>query len=120
MEDDLFNMLRHGELSQPKKLVEMMAAMIANLELQMLKGLRAKVDRQISTLQKKRPPMYGELNPFKILDVDITATQEEVERAYREKSWQYHPDQNLGRDTHEDMVKVNAAYEAIKGFRGWK
>jgi len=117
IEDDLFNMLRYGKLTDSKMLLELITGMIASMELQMLKGMRAQINGQISSLQKRQPSMPGELNPFKILDVDMNSTKEEVDRAYREKSWQHHPDQGGSND---DMVKVNAAYEAIKVFRGWK
>jgi hypothetical protein len=58
-----------------------------------------------------------DMNPFVILGVDVDATEEEVRAAYRRKSWTSHPDHG---GSNEEMVKINAAMEVIKKYKGWK
>ena len=60
---------------------------------------------------------------YKILEIEQTATDEEVKKAYRRMAMKYHPDKvsHLGeefRKTAEDKFKkVNEAYEKIKKER---
>jgi DnaJ like chaperone protein len=60
---------------------------------------------------------------YKILEIDLSATNEEVKKAYRKMAVKYHPDKvsHLGEDfrkTAEDKFKkVNEAYEKIKKER---
>lgn len=54
-------------------------------------------------------------NPYTILGISSSATDEEVTRAYRKLAKKYHPDLNPGDKTAEHrMREVNAAYEQIK------
>ena len=61
---------------------------------------------------------------YKILEIESTATDEEVKKAYRKIAVKYHPDKvaYLGEDfrkiAHEKFQKVNDAYEKIKKERG--
>jgi len=61
---------------------------------------------------------------FRILEVDRTATDEEIKKAYRKMAMKYHPDKvaYLGEDirkaAHEKFQKVNESYEKIKKERG--
>ena len=54
-------------------------------------------------------------DPYQILNIPPTATDEEVKRAYRALAKKYHPDMNPG-DQHaaEMMNQINAAYDQIK------
>jgi DnaJ like chaperone protein len=60
---------------------------------------------------------------FKILEIETTATNEEVKKAYRRMAMKYHPDKvsHLGEDfqkaAHEKFQSVNKAYENIKKER---
>jgi DnaJ like chaperone protein len=60
---------------------------------------------------------------FKILEIDRTASDEEVKKAYRKMAMKYHPDKvsQLGEDykktAEEKFKKVNEAYEKIKKER---
>lgn len=63
---------------------------------------------------------------YKILEIEPTASDEEVKTAYRRMAMKYHPDKvsHLGEDfkqvAHEKFKKVQAAYEEIKKERGIK
>ena len=63
---------------------------------------------------------------YKILEIDPTASDDEVKKAYRRMAMKYHPDKvsHLGEDfkqvAHEKFKKVQAAYDQIKKERGIK
>jgi molecular chaperone DnaJ len=54
-------------------------------------------------------------DPYKILGVSPSASDEEITKAYRRMAKKYHPDLNPGNKAAEQMMsKINAAYEQIK------
>ena len=61
---------------------------------------------------------------YKVLEIDKSATDDEVKKAYRRMAMKYHPDKvnNMGEEVKktatEKFRKVNEAYEAIKKERG--
>lgn len=61
---------------------------------------------------------------YKILEVEATATDDELKKAYRKMALKYHPDKvhYLGEDVqkaaHEKFQKVNEAWETVKKQRG--
>jgi DnaJ like chaperone protein len=61
---------------------------------------------------------------YKILEIDSTASDEDVKKAYRKMAMKYHPDKvatmgdDIKRAAHEKFQKLNAAYEKIKKVRG--
>ncbi|KAL1522354.1 hypothetical protein AB1Y20_017346 [Prymnesium parvum] len=62
--------------------------------------------------------MQGEemfsFNPFKILQIEETATPAEIKKAYRKLSLHYHPDKNAGNNEARDMfIKVAKAHEVL-------
>lgn len=50
---------------------------------------------------------------YAILGVSKTATQEEVQRAYRKLARKYHPDINKASDAEEKFKQINEAYEVL-------
>jgi DnaJ-class molecular chaperone len=52
-------------------------------------------------------------NFYEVLNVTENASDDDIRKAYRKLSMQYHPDRNPGKDTSEDMQRVNEAYEVI-------
>ncbi len=62
-------------------------------------------------------------DPYKVLGVDSSATDDEVRKAYRKMAMKYHPDrvagmsEELQRNAAEQMKEINRAYEVIKESR---
>ena len=60
-------------------------------------------------------------DPYKVLGLDRTATDEEVKKAYRELAKKYHPDNYVNTPladlAEEKMKEINEAYEAIQKQR---
>lgn len=67
-----------------------------------------------------------EKDPYKILEIDSSATDDEVRKAYRKMAVKFHPDkvESLGEDVkkaaEEKFKSVQSAYEQIKKERGMK
>ena len=63
-------------------------------------------------------------NPYEVLGIPPTATDEEVKRAWRDLARKYHPDRYQDSDladlAGEKMKEVNAAYEEIQKMRAQK
>ena len=62
-------------------------------------------------------------DPYRVLGIDSSATDEEVKKAYRKMAMKYHPDrvagmsEELQRNAAEQMKEINEAYEVIKQRR---
>ena len=57
-------------------------------------------------------------DPYSVLGVASSATDEEISKAYKKLARQYHPDLNPGNTAAEAKMKeINTAYEAIKDIR---
>lgn len=53
-------------------------------------------------------------DPYDILGVDRSATQDEIKSAFRKLAGQHHPDKNPGDDTaHQRFKELNAAYQIL-------
>jgi len=61
---------------------------------------------------------------YKTLEIESTATEDEIKKAYRRMAMKFHPDkvQNLGEDVKKSATEkfrtINEAYETIKKARG--
>ncbi|GAI32852.1 unnamed protein product [marine sediment metagenome] len=113
--DDLFSMFKGMDSG----------AMFRSLLVPTLKDMHARVGEMYARIGKMIEEMAGpsfgfdpfSFNPFSILGVSEDATDDEIKKAYREKSKQFHPDKG-GSD--EEMAKINIAYEIISRLKGWK
>jgi len=60
-------------------------------------------------------------DPYKVLGVSPSATDDEIKKAYRDLAKKYHPDNYAGSDladlASEKMKEINEAYEQIKKMR---
>ena len=53
-------------------------------------------------------------NLYELLGINKSASQEEIKKAYRKLSMEYHPDRNNGSETStEKFKKISAAYETL-------
>lgn len=58
-------------------------------------------------------------DPYKVLGVSPSASEEEIAKAYRKLAKKYHPDVNHGsEEAAKKMSEINAAYEQIKSGNG--
>lgn len=55
------------------------------------------------------------MNHYEVLELAETASQEDIEKAYRKKALQYHPDRNPGdTEVHNKFLSVQSAYETLR------
>ncbi len=113
IEDDLAGMFKHFNLGGQGDVSSVLRTMVRNVEINLLRGMRKQIDDQIKALSGTE---VG-LDPYEILGVKSNATKDEVKKAYKKKAWEAHPDRG---GSNEDMMKVNAAMEAISRVRRWK
>ena len=53
-------------------------------------------------------------DPYDILGVDRSATQDEIKSAFRKLATQHHPDKNPGDESaHQRFKEINAAYQIL-------
>lgn len=113
IEDDLAGMFKHFNLGGGGDVSSVLRTMVRNVQINVLRQLRRQIDSEIKILSGTE---VG-IDPFEILGVELNATKDEVKRAFKKKAWKAHPDHG---GSNEEMIKVNAAYEAISRVRGWK
>jgi len=64
-----------------------------------------------------RPPAF---DPYQVLGLDRSASDEEVKKRYRELLFKLHPDTSDVEGTAFLLQMVLSAYEMIKEERGWR
>lgn len=120
IEDDLFNMFKYSGINKGQDVNQLLGTLVRNAHINALKAIRLQLDRNIKMLigEASMNEAYDpSLNPYTILNVDPEATKETIDKAFKKKAWSAHPDHG---GSNQEMIKVNAAYEAIKQFRSWK
>lgn len=58
--------------------------------------------------------MTTKSNPYETLGVSHSATQQEIKASYRQLVKKFHPDSNCDTANHEEIIRINAAYEILK------
>ncbi|CAK8541979.1 unnamed protein product [Lathyrus sativus] len=53
------------------------------------------------------------IDPYKVLGVDKSASQREIQKAFHKLSLQYHPDKNKAKGAQEKFSQINNAYEIL-------
>jgi molecular chaperone DnaJ len=53
------------------------------------------------------------MNYYHVLKVDQTASQQEIKQSYRRLVKRFHPDSQTEAASHEDIIRLNAAYEVL-------
>ncbi len=94
-------------------------------EISLIETIAANLGISASDLNSIKAMFIKDTNSaYKILEVSPDASNDEIKKAYRELAKKYHPDKvsHLGEEVkkaaEEKIVKLNAAYEAIKEERG--
>ena len=117
IEDDMFNAFKYAGFGTKIDPTKMIRAILRSVEVSMLTQMGARIRTRLSKLKQEQEPADTSMDPFAILGVDMNATREEVDKAYKEKAKIMHPDAG---GNNEEMVKLNAAYEAMYLFKGWE
>ncbi|CAA0836276.1 DnaJ protein ERDJ3A [Striga hermonthica] len=52
-------------------------------------------------------------DPYKVLGVDRSASQREIQKAFHKLSLQYHPDKNKNKGAQEKFAEINNAYDIL-------
>jgi DnaJ-class molecular chaperone len=68
----------------------------------------------------KAKTVLEEDDPYTILGITKSATNNQIKKAYRVLAMKWHPDKNLEEDTKEKFQKILAAYTVIKKERNIK
>ncbi|KAG6486314.1 dnaJ protein ERDJ3A-like [Zingiber officinale] len=53
------------------------------------------------------------VDPYKVLGVDKSASQRDIQKAFHKLSLQYHPDKNKNKGAQEKFAEINNAYEIL-------
>ncbi|EYU41927.1 hypothetical protein ABFS82_10G013400 [Erythranthe guttata] len=53
------------------------------------------------------------VDPYKVLGVDKSASQREIQKAFHKLSLQYHPDKNKNKGAQEKFAEINNAYDIL-------
>ena len=83
---------------------------------------QADIDSIVAIYKPKKDPNWA----YVALEIEVTATDDEVKRAYRKMAMKYHPDkvasagEDIKQKANEKFRAVNEAYEHIKLIRGMK
>ncbi len=98
---------------------------VAESEIQVIKRIADLLGVPVSDFESVKNMYYRNVNSdYKVLEIEPTATEEEIKKAYRQMAIRYHPDKvaSMGEEfqhgAKEKFQKIQEAYEAIKKQRG--
>ena len=57
---------------------------------------------------------YAKKDYYKVLDVDRSASQKEIKKAFRNLALKYHPDKNPDEDSSRKFREIAEAYEVLR------
>lgn len=108
-QDELSDILQElsGEMMDPQKLMEMARAMGIDLD-------------QFGGMMGGGRSAAPSFDPYQILGLDRSASDQEVRDRYNELLHTLHPDKSRTPGTQYLLQLVMAAYEMIKKERGWQ
>lgn len=87
-------------------------------------GFTALTDEELSAEAALEQQALDDQDPYQVLQVEPTATWEEIVAAHRNQARVHHPDRLFGQSDHEKQVSedrirvVNAAYQELRVRRG--
>ncbi len=67
--------------------------------------------------QERQRPI---VDPYQVLGLEKTATNDQVKKRYRDLARYYHPDTATVKGTKFSFIQLQAAYEMIIRERGWR
>ena len=53
---------------------------------------------------------------YAILEIDVTASEEDIKAAFKKQALKWHPDRNIGKDTTSIMQDINEAKLILLDF----
>jgi len=100
---------------------------VSDKEIQVIERIRSNMRITDSDFQSIQAMFISQSDSaYKILEIDTTASEDDIKKAYRRMAMKYHPDKvaHLGEDfkkvANEKFRKVQDAYDQIKKERGMK
>lgn len=98
---------------------------VADTEINVIQRIAILLGVPTTDFESVKNMFYRDVNSdYKVLEIEATATDEEVKKAYRQMAVRYHPDKvaSMGEEyqkgAKEKFQKVQEAYENIKKKRG--
>jgi len=97
------------------------------LEMNMLQRISNIFRISTADFESLKAPYFKQTDPiwaYKALEIEPTATEDEIKKAYRRMAMKFHPDKvhNLGEEMKKSATEkfrtINDAYETIKKLRG--
>ncbi len=70
---------------------------------------------QVSVRYCHKGKNFKTFDPYEILELDLTATDAQIRRAYRQLARKFHPDKNHGDpNASKEYILVNKAYQCLE------